>query len=65
MEKIFTIKEASGLSKMSVAWWRRKIFRKEVRYLKMGRRVLIPESTLNDLFKNAIVEPMAGKTIKG
>ncbi len=56
MEKIFSIDEASDLSKMSVAWWRRKILLKEIRYLKIGRRVLIPESTINDLFKSAIVE---------
>jgi len=56
MEKIYTIKEASGLSKMSVAWWRRKILLKEIRYLKIGRRVLIPESTINNLFESAVVE---------
>lgn len=58
MEKIFSIKEASDLSRMSVAWWRRKILLNEIRYLKIGRRVLIPKSTIDDLFKRAIVEPI-------
>ena len=59
-ERNFTIEEAANLSRMSQSWWRQKIFKKEIRHLKVGRRVLIPESTLNELFANAVVEPVQG-----
>ena len=64
MEKIFSIDEASDLSRMSVAWWRTKILRKEIRYLKIGRRVLIPESTINGLFERSIVESITDQNVK-
>lgn len=55
--QIFTIQEASAASRMSVAWWRRKILDKDIKYLKVGRRVLIPKSTVDDILKRAVVEP--------
>ena len=57
-EKKLTLKEAAKESRMSESWWRQKIFRKEVRYLKIGRRIFIPESTINELVANSVVEPI-------
>jgi len=56
-ETNFTIKEASNKTKMSESWWRQRIFRKEIRYLKIGRRVFIPESVIEQIFRDGIVEP--------
>lgn len=49
-ERKFTIKEAAEKSGMSESWWRMKVFNKEVRYMKAGSRVFIPESTLDGIF---------------
>ena len=55
--ELLTIIEAAELSRMSPAWWRQKVFRKEIRFLKVGRRVLIPRSTIDELLTESIVEP--------
>lgn len=57
-EKHFTIEEAAKLSRMSVSWWRQKVSGREVRYLKIGRRVFVPESTLHKMFSDAVIEPI-------
>ena len=54
---LYTKKEAAKKSRMSEAWWSKMIFERKVRYLKIGRRVFIPESTITELFENGIVEP--------
>ena len=59
MEALFTIKEAAEKSRMSPAWWRMMIFKSKLRYLKVGRRVLIPESTLRNLLESSAVNPRA------
>jgi excisionase family DNA binding protein len=56
-EKNYTIAEAAEISRMSQPWWRQKIFRKEIRHLKIGRRVFIPESVIDEIFEEGIVEP--------
>ena len=61
MEKLYTVNEASEISRMSVAWWRMAIFQKKVRYVKIGSRVLIPETTLKDLINTSVVEPIPAK----
>jgi excisionase family DNA binding protein len=53
----YNIPEASEKLKMSEAWIRQKIFQRKIRYLKIGRRVFIPESTINEILKKSIVEP--------
>ncbi|MGD0399754.1 MAG: helix-turn-helix domain-containing protein [Syntrophobacteraceae bacterium] len=57
METLYTIPEAAEKTRMSQAWWRMMIFQKKIKHLKIGRRVLIPESTIQDLFSAAIVKP--------
>jgi hypothetical protein len=56
-DKNYTIAEAAKISRMSAAWWRKQVFEKRVRHLKVGARVFIPEQTLSDLFQSGIVEP--------
>jgi excisionase family DNA binding protein len=55
--ELLTVIEAAELSRMSPAWWRQRVFRKEIRFLKVGRRVLIPRSTVDELLTQSIVEP--------
>jgi len=55
-EKRFSVAEASRLSGMSLSWWRHKISKKEVVYLKVGGRTMIPESALVNIVK--VVEPI-------
>ena len=52
-----TIEEAAEITRMSQSWWRQKIFRKEIKHLKIGRRVFIPESVIEQIFNEGIVEP--------
>jgi len=59
-EKHYTIKEAVEQSRLSVSWWQQKISKKEIRYLKIGRRVFVPESTLQKMFTDAVVEITKG-----
>ena len=56
-EQLFTIKEASEETKLSEAWWRQAVFQRKVKYLKLARRVLIPESTIRQMREKAVVEP--------
>jgi len=55
--QVLTIAEAARETRMSVSWWRQKILRKEIRHLKVGRRVLIPREEIDHLLKKALVEP--------
>jgi excisionase family DNA binding protein len=55
--KLYTIPEASTKTRMSNAWIRKKIYQREIRYLKIGRRVFIPESTIDKILKESVVEP--------
>lgn len=57
MEPLHSIKESAVISRMSTSWWRQKVFRKEVRYVRIGRRIWIPQSTIEDLVKKGLVEP--------
>jgi excisionase family DNA binding protein len=53
----YNIPESSEKLKMSEAWIRQKIFKKEIRYLKIGRRVFIPKETIDEILSKSIVEP--------
>jgi excisionase family DNA binding protein len=59
-EKHYTIKEVAEQSRLSVSRWRQRISKKEMRYLKIGRRVFVPESTLQKMFTDGIVETTEG-----
>ena len=44
---LLTVEEAAEATRMSLSWWRQKVFRREVDYLKIGRSVRIPRSTVD------------------
>lgn len=54
---LLSVGEAALQTKMSVAWWRMKIFRKEIQFVKLGRRVLIPQETVDEMVRSGVVEP--------
>ena len=56
-EKIWTIPEAAERSRMSISWWRQRISAGEVGFLRIGRRVFIPEDTIKKILREGIVEP--------
>jgi excisionase family DNA binding protein len=58
-EKFYTISEAAEITRVSSAWWRQRVFQRKIRFIKMGARVLIPESTIKGLLQNGTVEPKA------
>ena len=51
-----TVKEAANQTRMSVSWWRKMVFEKRIKHLKIGRRVLIPADVVDELFNNSIVD---------
>jgi len=53
----YTVKEAAAELRMSQAWIRQQIFSKKILYLKIGRKVFIPQSTIREILQRAIVEP--------
>jgi excisionase family DNA binding protein len=56
-EKLYTVDEAAEATRLSVAWWRQAIFQRKIKYLKLSRRVLIPESTIQTLLETSVVPP--------
>lgn len=56
-ERLNTIVEAVEKTRMSSSWWRQQIYQKKIRYLKIGRRVFIPDSTIEELIRRSIIEP--------
>jgi excisionase family DNA binding protein len=55
--ELFTVAEAARETRMSSAWWRQRIFRKEITFLKIGRNVRIPRSTVEEVLAKSVVEP--------
>ncbi|GEM_PF-835401 len=56
MENLYTIPEAAKKTRMSQAWWRMKVYQKKLRFLRIGRRVLIPESTITSLLAESVID---------
>jgi len=54
---LLTIREAAKVSRMSESWWRQKIFRKQIRFVKIGSRVFVPAETVEELIENCVNEP--------
>lgn len=63
--ELLTVKEAAEKTKMSVGWWRQRVFHNDVRFLKIGRRVLIPQSTIEEIISKSIVEPRPDSEFPG
>lgn len=49
-EKKFTVPEAATITKMSQSWWRRAIFEKRISVVRVGRKIFIPQSTINSIY---------------
>ncbi|MCP3933516.1 MAG: helix-turn-helix domain-containing protein [Bacteroidetes bacterium] len=54
-QKRYTITQAAKQSGMSQSWWRTQIKKGTIRYILIGKKHFIPESTLNDIVK--VVQP--------
>jgi excisionase family DNA binding protein len=55
--ELLSIKEAAELTRLSASFWRSKVFKREIKFLKIGSRVLIPRSTIDQLLNQSVVEP--------
>jgi excisionase family DNA binding protein len=55
---LFSVEEAAKMTGMSSSWWRQRVFRREIKFLKIGSRVLIPRSTIDELINRSIVDPV-------
>ncbi len=53
--KPLTVTEAAEQTNMSISWWRRMIFERRIKHIKIGRKILIPTEVVEDLLKNSIV----------
>ncbi len=56
--KLYTVQEAAVVTRMSPAWWRQKVWRREVKFMKIGRSIRIPQSTIDELLHHSTVEPV-------
>jgi excisionase family DNA binding protein len=55
---LFTIPEASKLTRMSIPWWRAAVSQRRVRVVRFGRKTLISKDTLDEMIKNGTTEPV-------
>lgn len=53
---LLTISEVAQITRMSASWWRQRVFRKEINYLKIGRSVRIPRSTVDEVLRSSHVD---------
>jgi excisionase family DNA binding protein len=53
--KLYTIKEFSEMIRLSKPTIRQLIYQNKIAYLRIGRRILIPESTLQDILSRSLV----------
>ena len=51
-----TVNEAAKQSRMSVSWWRKQVFEKKIKHMKIGSRVLIPADVFEDLLTSSIID---------
>ena len=56
-----SVPKASEKLQMSQSWLRQQIYQKKIRYLKIGRRVFIPQSTIDEILSQSIREPVSKK----
>lgn len=57
MRQKLDINEAAQISGMSVSWWRQKVFRKEVPFYKVGRRIVLDAEDITKILDKCRVEP--------
>ena len=51
------VTRAAEMSGMSVSWWRQRIFRKQVAFHKVGRRIILDTDTITELLERCRVRP--------
>ena len=56
MRQRIDINEAARISGMSVSWWRQKVFRKEVPFYKIGRRIVFDAEEIGKILDRCRVE---------
>jgi len=61
--ELLTVSEAAIETRMSASWWRQKVFRREIDFLKIGRSVRIPRSTVEQVIENSTVRASRGAKI--
>jgi excisionase family DNA binding protein len=57
MSQMVSVEGAADMSGLSVSWWRKKVFRKEVPFYKVGRRVLLSAEDIQGMLQRSRVEP--------
>jgi excisionase family DNA binding protein len=55
--KFVDVKTAADQTGMSVAWWRAKIWRRQVPFYRIGRRILISMNDIDKLMAKGRMEP--------
>ena len=58
MRQKVDINEAARISGMSVSWWRQKVFRKQVPFYKVGRRIVFDTEDIVKTLDRFRVEPV-------
>ncbi len=54
---LLSIGEAATQTRTSVAFWRTRIFQRKIQFVKLGRRVLIPQETIDEMIRQGLVQP--------
>jgi hypothetical protein len=52
------INDAARVSGMSVSWWRQRVFRKEVPFYRVGRRIVFDTNDIAKIFDRCRVEAL-------
>jgi hypothetical protein len=58
MRQKVDINEAARISGMSVSWWRQRVFRKQVPFYKVGRRIVLDAEDIARVLDRCRVEPI-------
>ena len=58
MQQKLDITEAARISGMSVSWWRQRVFRKEVPFYRVGRRIVFDAEDIAKILDRCRVEPV-------
>lgn len=61
--KLWTVKEASEMTRMSESWFRQAVHKKAIRIIKLGRRVLIPDATIQELLAGVVEPRVKGEAV--
>jgi hypothetical protein len=60
MTQKLDINEAAKLSGMSVSWWRQRVFRRQVPFYRVGRRIVFDADDIAKVLSPCRVEPKGG-----